>query len=314
MSSRWWYVGRRLAHLIPILLGISVVVFLLVHLIPGNPARTLLGPEATKQQVAALQKTLGLDKPLPDQYLSYLWGLLHGNLGTSLSYRVPVSELIGPAIAPTLFLLAYATVMVIFLTIPLGLLAARFKGRWPDTMIRTIPVVGQGMPGVWVGLMLILIMGVHLRWFPVGGWGTGFVGHLDALFLPAFTIAISMLPALIRSIRSSLVEVLEAPYITTARAKGLSEARTWLAYALRNAVLPAITVLGVNLGWLVGNTVVVEHVFSIPGLGQLMLQAISSRDFPIVQSLSLVFALIVVAISLAADLLRTSLDPRIQVA
>jgi peptide/nickel transport system permease protein len=193
-------------------------------------------------------------------------------------------------------------------------LAARFKGRWPDTMIRTIPVVGQGMPGVWVGLMLILIMGVHLRWFPVGGWGTGFVGHLDALFLPAFTIAISMLPALIRSIRSSLVEVLEAPYITTARAKGLSEARTWLAYALRNAVLPAITVLGVNLGWLVGNTVVVEHVFSIPGLGQLMLQAISSRDFPIVQSLSLVFALIVVAISLAADLLRTSLDPRIQVA
>jgi peptide/nickel transport system permease protein len=314
MSSRWRYVGRRLAHLVPILFGISVVVFLLVHLIPGDPARTLLGPEASQHQVLALRKTLGLDQPLYDQYFSYLGGLLHGNLGTSLIYHVPVAQLIRPALAPTLFLLAYATVLVVAFTIPLGLAAARWKGRWPDSLIRTLPVIGQGMPGVWVGLMLILIMGVHLKWFPVGGWGTGFTGHVDALFLPAFTIAISMLPALIRSIRSSLVEVLEAQYMVTARAKGLSEPRIWLAYALRNAVLPAITVLGVNLGWLVGNTVVVERVFDVPGLGQLMLQAISARDFPVVQSLSLVFALIVVAVSLGADLLRTSLDPRIQVA
>jgi peptide/nickel transport system permease protein len=312
MTTRWSYVGRRLLQLVPILFGVSIVVFLLVHLIPGDPARTLLGPQASASAVAALRKSLGLDQSLIAQYLDYVRGLLHGNLGTSLQYQLPVSQMVGPAIAPTLWLLAYAAVLVVVFTIPLGLVAARWKGQAPDVAVRTVPVIGMGMPTVWLGLMLILIFSVHLHWFPVGGWGQGFTGHLQALFLPAFAVAVAMLPATIRSIRASLIEVLESAYLTTARAKGLSEWKTWSAYALRNAVLPTITVLGVNLGWLVGNTVVVERVFNVPGLGELMLQGITNRDFPVVQSLSLIFALIVVLISLGSDVVRAALDPRIR--
>jgi peptide/nickel transport system permease protein len=312
--SRLHYVGRRLLHLVPILFGVSVVVFLLVHLIPGDPARTLLGPQARPAQVAALRKNLGLDRPMVVQYFSYLWGLLRGNLGTSIDFQVPVRQLIGPAIAPTVWLLTYAAVLVVVFTIPLGIIAARWKGRWPDALVRTLPVVGMGMPTFWIGLMLILLVGIKAHIFPVGGWGQGFTGHLDALFLPAFTTALSMLPATIRSIRSSLLEVLDSSYVVTARAKGLSEQRVWWSYALRNALLPAITVLGVNLGWLIGNTVVTEQVFNIPGLGQLMIQGISNRDFPVVQSLTLVFAVMVVLVSLATDLLRTGLDPRVRLA
>jgi peptide/nickel transport system permease protein len=307
-------VGRRLLHLVPILIGVSIIVFLLVHLLPGDPARSLLGPQARPAQVAALRKSLGLDNSLVTQYFSYLWGLLHGNLGMSINFQVPVSQLVGPAVAPTLWLLSYAAVLVVVITIPLGMVAARWKGRWPDALVRTLPVVGMGMPAFWVGLMLILLLGIRLHLFPVGGWGQGIGGHLDALFLPALTTALAMLPATIRSIRTSLLEVMDSSYVMAARAKGLSERRTWFAYTLRNALLPAITVLGVNLGWLVGNTVVTEQVFNIPGLGQLMLQGITNRDFPVVQSLTLIFAVMVVFVSLGTDLVRTSLDPRVSVA
>lgn len=306
------YAARRLLQLVPILIGLTLVVFLLLSLVPGDPARTLLGPQAPPEAVEALRVELGLDQPAPQRYLDYVTGLLRGDLGTSLTYDLPVAELIGGRVLPTLMLIAYAGVLVVALAVPLAVVASRYRHRWAGRLVRVVPLVGLGLPSFWVGLMLVLVFGVQLGWFPVGGEGEGFVGRLHAMFLPALTVAIALLPIMVRSLGSALVEVSEAEYLTTARAKGLTERRTLLAYSLRNAVVPAISVLGVNLAWLVGNTVVIERIFAIEGLGATMIEAITNRDFPVVQSLAMIFGLVVVLVSLATDLTRAALDPRIR--
>jgi peptide/nickel transport system permease protein len=305
------YAARRLVQMIPVVLGMTMIVFLLLHLVPGDPARAMLGPRVPEEAVAELRQRWGLDEPLPAQFAQFLNRLAHGDLGVSLSYRVPVEELILPRVLPTVLLILYAVVLVSLITIPLATIVAANKGGWLDHLVRTIPLVGLGMPSFWLAIMLILFFALQLHWFPVGGYGKTPLQILRALFLPALTVAIAIAPFTIRSLRTALIDVMESDFIDTARAKGLSERRVLLVHGLRNAIIPTVTVLAVNVGWLVGNTLIVEKVFALPGMGALMIDAVLERDFPVVQALALIFGIMVVLVNLTADLARAALDPRI---
>jgi peptide/nickel transport system permease protein len=310
--DRFAYILRRLLQAIPVLFGVTLLVFFMIHLVPGDPARTMLGVHATPARVAALHHEWGLDRSVPEQYWLYLKRVLHGNLGTSLFYRVSTASLITGRLPVTLWLISYGTVLSILIGLPLATLAATRKDRPTDQAVRAVPLVGLGFPPFWLGIMLLLAFGLHLgRLFPVGGYGSGFVGHLHSMFLPALTVALGISPLLIRSLRASLLQVLESDYVTTARSKGLSERRVLARHALRNAVVSTVAVLGVNIAFLVGATVVIEQVFALPGIGQLMLNSIFQRDFPVVQGVTLVFGIMVVLVYLATDVLHSLLDPRV---
>jgi peptide/nickel transport system permease protein len=305
------YTAQRLLQIIPIMIGVSIVVFLLIHIVPGDPARTLLGPQAHPEAVAALRVKLGLDRPLAEQYFVYVWGLLRGDLGQSLNYNISVAKLMANRWQPTIWLIINAAILVIIITVPLALAAARRPGGIADGVVRIVALLGLGLPSFWIGMLLILSLGIKVNLFPVSGYGVGFTGHIYSMLLPSLTVAFSIAPITIRSLRMALIEAFDSEPVLATKAKGLSPSRTtW--YALRIAILPAVTVLGVNLGWLVGNTVVIEQLFGIPGLGSLMIESIFSRDFPSVQIVALVFATLVVLVSLITDLTRAALDPRIE--
>jgi peptide/nickel transport system permease protein len=307
------YALRRLAQLVPVALGVTLLTFLLIHLIPGDPAASVLGTRATPQLIAQLHHQWGLDRSLPEQFWLYLGRLAHGDLGDSLIYHVPVRSLVIERTPVTLWLLAYGTLLAMLIAVPLALAAARRKDGATDQVVRAVPLVGLGMPAFWVGIMLILLLAAGgPKLFPVGGYGEGIWGHLVSMFLPALTVAIGTAPLLIRSLRTSLFAVLESDYVTTARAKGIPERRVMLHHALRNGIMPMITVLGINLGFLIGNTVVVEKVFALPGVGALIYDGISQRDFSVVQGVTLVLATLVILVNVAIDITYSLLDPRVR--
>jgi peptide/nickel transport system permease protein len=307
------YVVRRLLHLVPISLGVTVLVFFLIHLVPGDPARTILGNQATDARVALLRHQWGLDRPLPMQYEAFMKRLVHGDLGHSLFYDVSAGHLVLQRLPVTLWLVGLGTLLSVLIAVPLAALAATHRDRIPDHLVRAVPLVGLGFPPFWVGIVLLLVFGLHLgRPFPVGGYGHGFVGHLHSMFLPGLTVAFAISPILIRSLRASLLEVFESDYITTARSKGLPERRVLVRHALRNAVVSTVSVLGVNIGYLVGGTLIIEQVYALPGIGQLMISAIFNRDFPVVQAVTLVFAVMVVLVYLLSDVAHALLDPRVR--
>ena len=306
------YVGRRLLQLIPVIIGVTFVTFLLIHLVPGSPARAVLGIHATPQTVAALNRQYGLDRPLLSQYWLFLTRLGHADLGQSLFYGGSVRTLILDRLPTTLWLLVYAVVIVIVLSVPLSMIAASRKDGVRDHLVRAVPLVGLGLPPFWVGIILVELLALKAQIFPVDGYGNGVGGHVEHVFLPALTVAIGMAPVIIRSLRSSMLDVLGAEYVVTARSKGLTRTRLLRSHVLRNAVIPTVTVLGVNVGYLIGGTVVVEQVFSLPGIGDLMLQAIFNRDFPVVQGVTIAFAVMVVLVNLGVDLTYAALDPRVK--
>ena len=265
------------------------------------------------ERIALLHKEWGLDKSLLVQYKLFMSRLLHGDLGDSLFYHVPARELIIDRLPVTLWLIGYGTALSILIAMPLAALAASKRDAARDHVVRVVPLIGLGFPSFWVGIMLLLAFGLNMgRLFPVGGYGTGFAGHIRAMFLPALTVAIAISPILIRSLRASLLNVLESDYITTARSKGLPERRVLVRHALRNAVISTVTILGVNIGYLVGGTLVIEQVFALPGVGQLMINSIFQRDFPVVQGVTLVFAILVVIVYLLTDIVHSMLDPRVR--
>lgn len=306
------YVLRRLVATVPVLFGISLIVFFMIHLVPGDPAKTLLGIRATDEAVAALHKSFGLDKPLWEQYLDFMGRLAHGDLGRSFFYNVDASELVSGRLPATLWLVVSATVLALLISVPLAVLAASRRGSALDQAIRAVPLVGLGMPAFWVGIMLVLAFGLKLRLFPVSGFGSDVAGHLRSIVLPALTVALALTPILIRSLRTSMIAVLDSDYVVTARAKGLTHRRIILSHTLRNAAVSSVTVLGVNVAYLVGSTLVVERVFALPGIGTLMLDSIFNRDFAVVQAVTLVFAVMVVTINLVTDLAHAALDPRVE--
>ncbi len=306
------YFLRRLLRMIPVILGMTIIVFFMIHLVPGDPARTLLGPRAPAEAIEAFNLRWGFDRPLHEQFLSFLGGLFQGDLGTSMSYNVPTTELVTGRFTPTLLLLGISALFAMVISLPLAVVAALREERTPDHVVRVIPMVGLGLPAFWVGILLLTFVALRIDWLPVGGYGATWPDRLIAMILPGLTVAIGIAPFTIRSLRSSLIEVMEADYIATARAKGLAGVRVLWAHGLRNAVIPTVTVLGVNLGWLVGNTLIVEKVFALPGLGALMIDAVLERDFAVVQGMALIFGLLVVLVNLVADVVRASLDPRVQ--
>jgi peptide/nickel transport system permease protein len=307
------YVARRLLHLVPIALGVTILVFFLIHLVPGDPARTILGNQGTPARVALLRHQFCLDRPLWVQYERFMGRVIHGNLGKSLFFDVSAGHLVLQRLPVTLWLIGFGGLLAVVIAIPLAVVAASWRDRVPDHLVRVVPLIGLGFPAFWVGIVLQLVLGLNLgRLFPVGGYGNGFAGHLHSMFLPALTVAFGIAPILIRSLRASLLEVLDSDYVTTARAKGLPERRVLVRHALRNAIISTVTVLGVNIGYLVGGTLLIEQVYALPGIGQLMINAIFERDFPVVQAVTLVFSVGVVLVYLFSDVAHALLDPRVR--
>lgn len=302
---------NRLGQLIPVLIGISIIVFLMLRLIPGDPARIMLGTHATAQAIADLHQQMGLDKPVWEQYVLFMQSALQGNLGTSLFARRPVLTVILEKYPVTLLLVLYAVTLSLLLTIPLSLIAALRRDKPLDHGIRGSLILALAMPSFWLGLILILVFSIDLHLFPVSGVGDNPVSWAWHLFLPAVTLALPVAAMLTRNLRSSVIDVLKAPYVEFARAKGLKDRRILERHVLRNALISVVTILGLNIGWLVGGSVVVETVFSIPGIGSLVVTAVYARDYPMVQGITLIFGLSIIIINLMTDYAYAILDPRV---
>jgi peptide/nickel transport system permease protein len=302
----------RALDAVPVLIGVTLVAFALIHLVPGDPVRILLGAHATPANVAALRHALGLDRSLPAQYWRFLGGALTGSFGESIEYRTSVAGILGPRVAASALLIAYALLVALALALPLALLAALTRGRLPDRAIRLGMTVTFAMPSFWVGLILALLFSLELGWLPPAGYGTTFAQHLEGLTLPAITIGLSLATLLTRVLRASAIDTLDAEFVQALRARGLGEARVLLKHVLRNSLTSTVTLLGLFFAILLSGAVVVENVFAIPGLGSLLVGAVSARDFPIVQALTLIFGVAVILAGLAADALHAAIDPRVR--
>jgi peptide/nickel transport system permease protein len=309
--ERFGFVGGRLLQMIPVVLGVTIITFFILRLIPGDPVLVMLGTHYTPKDAANLRAALGLSRPLWEQYLLFMNNLIHVNLGDSIYYRLPVATLIGQRLPATLWLVGYSAVLALIISLPLATLSAIHKDGIVDQVVRSTFLLAFAMPAFWVGLILILLLSLRLHLFPVSGYGDGVPGHLWALFLPALTIALGFAAILIRTLRNSILAVLRADYLDTARAKGLSGGRILWRHVLRNALLSTLTVFGVNLAYLIGGTVIIENVFAVPGLGQLLTSSIFTRDLSVVQGITLIFALFVVGVSLLTDVAYAALDPRV---
>ena len=309
------YVLRRVAALAATLLFVSLLVFVVVRVLPGDPALIILGIEANPDSVARLRRELGLDRPIAVQYLQWIGRALRGDLGRSIQYDLPVSTLILSRLAVTLPLTLLAAGLMIAAAIPLGVFAATRHRRLGDYLTMTLSQLGVAVPGFWAGLLLILLFSVHLGWVQAGGfdgWGQGVWPALRSLLLPAAALGLFQFAVLARTTRSAVLEVLREEYVKTARAKGLAERRVLFRHALRNALIPIVTVAGVQLGQLLAGSIILESVFYLPGLGRLTLAAISARDLPVVQGVVLFVASMIVTVNAAVDILYGVLDPRIR--
>ncbi len=303
------YLLSRLASALVVIFGVCLLVFSLIHLVPGDPVEIMLGESATPADRGALRAALGLDQPLPVQLVSFLKGLARFDLGESLHLRRPVTDLLGERLPATLELAAVSLLLAVAIALPLGVLAAVRRGRAADTGAMFLSLVGVSIPNFWLGPMLILVFSLWLGWTPVSGREAP-----ASLVLPAVTLGSALAAVLARMIRSSLLEVMGEDYLRTARSKGLSNSEAVRRHALRNAGLPVLTLIGLQLGALLGGAVVTEIVFSWPGLGSLLVEAIQTRDYPVVQGCVLVISASYVLVNLATDLAYAWLDPRIRIA
>ena len=299
-------VVTKIVTAIIVLLCVATVAFFLVRL-SGDPVKLLLPPDATADQEATLRASLGLDRPLITQYLDYLAGLLRLDFGTSLVYDQPVADVLLERLPATLQLAAAAMVLALVISVPAGIIAALRRGKAGDTGVMTGVLIGQSTPPFWVGILLILVFSVQLKVLPASGYGT-----FTHLVLPSITLAAYSVAVIARLLRSSLIDVLSSDYIRTAKAKGLGTGGIVLSHGLRNASLPVITVIGLEFGSLLGGAILTEQVFAWPGIGRLTIEAITNRDFPMVQAAVLFFAAIFVVVNLLVDISYTVLDPRVR--
>jgi peptide/nickel transport system permease protein len=298
---------RRVLLAVPTLLGAATLVFFFIHMIPGDPVEVMLGETASAVDRERLRHMLGLERPLLEQYLSFLAHALCGDLGRSLRDGAPIAELVLGRLPATLLLAAAAAGIALAVAIPLGALSARHRGRWPDAAATGFALLGASTPSFFLGPLLVLVFSVWLGWFPVSG-----AESAASLVLPAITLGLGMSAILTRLVRASLLDALSADFVRTARAKGLSEPVVFLRHAMRSALLPVTTIFGLQLGSLLGGAIITETIFAWPGIGRLTLQAIQGRDYPLVQGCVLVIAVGYVAANLLTDLAYQRLDPRIR--
>jgi peptide/nickel transport system permease protein len=309
------YIARRVAAFVATLFFVSGLVFVVVRVLPGDPALVIIGAEGTPEAAARLREALGLNRPIAVQYVEWLAGALRGDLGRSLQYDVPVGRLIASRLPVTLPLTLMAALLMVITAVPLGLYAARRHRRAGDYLAMIVSQVGIAIPGFWAGLLLILLFSVHLGWVPSGGfagWSTGIWPGVRSLLLPAIALGLFQAAVLVRATRSSMLDVLREDYVRTARAKGVSELTVIGKHTLRNALIPIVTVAGVQLGQLMAGAIILESVFALPGLGRLALGAITARDLPVVQGVTLFVASSIVLVNFVVDLLYVVLDPRIR--
>ena len=309
------YVVRRVAAFVATLFFVSLLVFVVIRVLPGDPALVIMGTEGSPEVAAKLRQSLGLDRPIPVQYAEWLARALMGDLGTSIQYDVPVGRLIASRLPVTLPLTAMAAVFMVVAAIPLGLYAATHHRRAGDYAAMVVSQLGIAVPSFWLGLLLILSFSVHLGWMRSGGfdgWAEGVGAGLRSLLLPAFALGFFQAAVLVRATRSSVLDVLREDYVRTARAKGVRERLIIAKHTLRNAMIPILTVAGIQLGQLMAGSIILESVFALPGLGRLALGAITARDLPVVQGVALFVASSIVLINFAVDMLYAVLDPRIR--
>jgi peptide/nickel transport system permease protein len=302
------YLVRRLLLTIPVLLGVATLVFSLIHFIPGDPAQAMLGEGAAPEDVAQLRARLGLDRPLLLQYGAFLQGLAHGDLGVSLRNDQPVLQQIVERMPATAELAFASMAVAVLIALPLGIIAAVWRGTAVDYGATTLSLVGISMPNFWLGPLLAIVFAVELGWLPVGGRGT-----LAHLVLPAVTLGAALAAILARMTRASLLEELREPYVLAARAKGVSRTRAILHHAFRNSLIPIVTILGLQFGVVLTGAVITETIFAWPGIGRLLIQSISFRDYPMVQGCVLLIAVTYVGVNLLTDLTYGLIDPRIRV-
>ena len=301
------YIARRLVLTLPVLFGVATLVFSLIHLVPGDPAQAMLGDGASPEDIAQLRTRLGLDRPLLEQYARYLKGLVRGDLGTSLRTQQPVTAQIAERLPATAELASAAMLVAVALALPLGLIAAVWRGGWIDQSAMGLALVGISVPGFWLGPLLALIFAVELGWLPVSGRGT-----LAHLVLPAITLGSALAAILARMTRASVLEELREQYVVAARARGASRVRAVVVHALRNSLIPIVTILGLQLGAVLTGSIITETIFSWPGVGRLLIQSINFRDYPMVQGCILLIAVTYVTMNLLTDLVYGWLDPRIR--
>jgi ABC-type dipeptide/oligopeptide/nickel transport system permease component len=301
------YLVRRLLLTIPVLLGVATLVFSLIHLVPGDPAQSMLGDSAPPEDVAKLRQTLGLDRPLVQQYKAFLGGVVKGDLGTSFRYGTPVTREIGSRLLRTMQLAVAAMAVAIVIAIPLGIIAAVRKGTAVDQAAMTLSLIGISMPNFWLGPLLAIVFAVRLGWLPVSGTGT--VAHL---VLPAVTLGAALAAILARMTRASVLEELRELYVLAARARGISRARAVIRHAFRNSLIPIVTIIGLQFGAVLTGTIITETIFAWPGVGRLLIQAINFRDYPLVQGCILFISFTYVTMNLLTDVAYGLLDPRIR--
>jgi peptide/nickel transport system permease protein len=305
------YALVRLLHAVPVVLGVTLFAFLAVQFVPGDPIRIMMHGHISDADAAALYAKLGMNRPLAVQYVDFVARAVTGDLGQSIIQRAPVATLVAEKLGPTLWLLSVGTLLSILIALPFAFISVAYADRPIDHVIRIGSMIGFAMPPFWIGLLLILGLGIGLGWFPISGYGDGFLDRLHHMILPGLTIACFLAPILVQSLRASMLDVLVADHVDVARARGLPAWRIYGKHVLRNALLPTLTVLAVNVSWLVSGAVVVESVFALPGLGSLLIRSVGYRDYPLIQGLALVFAVIVVAINLLADIGYALVDRRV---
>ncbi|WP_416068104.1 ABC transporter permease [Rhizobium sp. ZK1] len=309
---RYKFILTRPVQFLPVIFGISVITFILVRLIPGDPARNILGTRATPTALANIRAQYGLDQPMWLQYFYFLKNLVNGEMGKSILYKIDVLPLIATRIEPTIALVLTSVILSILIAVPMAAIAARNSGQAPDHAVRIVSTFGIGFPPFWLGLMLIILFSVELGILPVSGYGTTLGDKLSHLMLPSLTVALSLSTVLTRSLRSAMIESLKSDVATAARARGMPESIVFWRHVLPNSLVPTINLLAVNIGWLIGGTVVVESVFALPGMGQLLVRAIFSRDYMVVQGVAMTFACATVLVNFIADIVTVAVDPRVK--
>lgn len=309
------YTISRFLSLCLSLVVASMVIFAVVEVVPGDPAAYMLGVNARPDTVAALRTELGLDQSLPERYLSWTTGMLRGDFGVSYTYRTPISEMIVDRIGVSLPLAVFALTLTILIAFPAGIYAASRRGRAGDIGVMGATQLGVAVPNFWFAMILVLIFAIKLRWFASGGfpgWDAGLFAGLKALFLPAIALALPQAAILARVMRSSLLDMLGEDFIRTARAKGLSRRQALWRHAVRNALIPVLTIIGLQFSFLLAGGIVIEQIFFLPGLGRLIFQAISARDLIVVESVVMLLVFLVIVVNFAVDLAYAAVDPRLR--
>lgn len=308
------YLAAKVISLLVTLAAVSVITFLILRVIPGDPAQIILGTETPGDQLAALQRELGTDRPLPVQYLTWAASVARGELGISIRHKRPVMELIGERLPVTLGLTWLALLVALVLGLPLGVHAARHRNRLPDYAALVFSQLGQAVPSFWLGILMILAFTLHLRWLPSGGfvpWSASVWEALRHLAMPSVALGLVLAATIVRMERSSILEVLEEDFVRTARAKGLAESHVVYRHVLANALIPTVTIVGLQVGTLLGGAIIIEQIFALPGLGRLVLFAVFNRDWPLIQGLVLFLAGLTILLNFLVDLSYAWLDPRV---